>query len=494
MSELRINVHNYGLAPNAEYNMTDGTIFFFRGMNNSGKSTMLNLIRSIMEVKDGKKDLVRHGQTEGQAFGSIPGADGQQYQFRYDYDKDGNQKFKFIRPDGTTVKTVGDMRAIFNYNHITVTDWMDMSKTEPGRKKQRETFIAMLSDEAQKELKEIDKLINGKDGQLFTQRTNVNATVKTLEEQGKKHVHAEADQTILANGKKIKPLIEVLTKEKEELDKVITDSALNLERLTTARSKKQQTLDDNEVFNTTIDSEIQELEEKLRQKREHKAKSNTACEEAIKLLDTTIVELESKTDEKAILSAKARLYGNPEANTKEEQLGIAQRLQNGQNVLNRYNVLLSLGEEWAKSEAELVKAREESESLNTRIDELREKKKGIITGSKDIPDRWGIEDDGVTYDGQPFTMEDISLSKATRAIAELMININKAPVMLMGDAECLGYPILRELHAIAEEYGKIMIFAEHDRTIDDIELVCYDMMGIPEGEEPVPTVTTNNLF
>lgn len=492
MSELRINVHNYGLAPNAEYNMESGTIFFFRGMNNSGKTTMLNLVRSVMEVKDGKTDIVRHGETEGQAFGSIPGADGLQYQFRYDYDKEGNQKFKFIRPNGTTIKTIGEMRAIFGYNHITVSDWMDMSKTEPGRKKQREQFISMLSEQDKEQLKDIEAKINGKDGTLFTKRTNAKAMVATLEEQGKKHVHTPEDQAILSGGNKIKPLLDSLKADKEKLEKVVNESAVNMEKLSNARKGKQSLMDDNEAFNVTIDEEIAELERKLEAKRKSKADTNKACSETITKYDKDITELEKQVDEKTITEAKVALSGDPEGKTKEEVHGVTMRLEKGQEIQTRYVALLAKNEEWVKSEKELQAKRKEVENLNTEIDELREKKKTIIKNSKDIPDRWGIEDDGVTYDGQPFTMEDISLSKATRAIAELMIHVNKAPVMIMGDAECLGYPILRELNEIAKEFDRIMIFAEHDRTIDDIELVCYDMMGIPDG--PVDVKPSNNLF
>ena len=47
----------------------------------------------------------------------------------------------------------------------------------------------------------------------------------------------------------------------------------------------------------------------------------------------------------------------------------------------------------------------------------------------------------------------------------------------------------KELADIAKDMGKIMIFAEHDRAKDDLELVCYDEIDTPE----IPTTKTVNI-
>ena len=130
--------------------------------------------------------------------------------------------------------------------------------------------------------------------------------------------------------------------------------------------------------------------------------------------------------------------------------------------------------------------KEEALNLTNQINDLRAEKVRIVKESSSIPPRWGIEDTGLTYDGLPFLLNDISTSKAVRAVAELMAIMNEAPVMLMGDSESLGYEILQELAEIAKDMGKIMIFAEHDRTKDDLELVCYDEIDTPE----MPTTKT----
>ena len=61
-----------------------------------------------------------------------------------------------------------------------------------------------------------------------------------------------------------------------------------------------------------------------------------------------------------------------------------------------------------------------------------------------------------------------------------MMKVNQCPIMLMGDAEVLGFDALAELNEEAEKNGKIMIFAEHVRTLEEIKLVCYDDLEKPE--------------
>ena len=82
MSEISISFKNYKLLKEGEINLSNGTIFFVQGPNNVGKTSFLNLLRSIMEVKDETENPVTFGEKEGFATGKIIGADGKSYQFR----------------------------------------------------------------------------------------------------------------------------------------------------------------------------------------------------------------------------------------------------------------------------------------------------------------------------------------------------------------------------------------------------------------------------
>ena len=96
MNEVKIAFKNYKLLKEGEINLNQGSIFFVQGPNNVGKTSMLTLLQSIMEVKDETVNPVTFGEKEGFSTGSIPGADGQIYQYRYDFNVDGKSKFTFI--------------------------------------------------------------------------------------------------------------------------------------------------------------------------------------------------------------------------------------------------------------------------------------------------------------------------------------------------------------------------------------------------------------
>lgn len=500
MQEVKIVAKNYGVLPDGEYNLHNGTIFFLKGPNNVGKSTFLHLLQAIMEVSDDKVNPVKFGDAhEGFVIGSLPGADGKIYQVRYDFNTEGKKTFRFIREDGTKVSTIGEMRAIFNYNHITATDWMTMSQTEAGRKKQRETFISMLSEEERKELNDIDAKINGKTGAWFISRTTTNSEIAVLEGQIKAHIHNEEQRKLLATGNDIKKLRDELLVDRDKYKNIIEDSKVGIVQLESAQ-KELKTIEDNHTKSSDdLDTEIAELEKKLVEKKAAKILLDKTYNEDITIATKAVEEFSKVVDINIINNARLQLNGEPEkddmgvmiAYDKPRIKGIVERLVIGEKMVKDYEALVTQKAEWSKTEVELKEKRLKAELLTKDIEEARKRKKTIIKDSKNLPSRWDIEDEYITYDGIPFTESDISMSKAIRAIAELMININDAPIMLMGDAEVLGYPILAELKALAVEHDKIMVFAEHDRDVSDIELVCYEDMDIPDTETET---TTKTLF
>ena len=369
MPEVKLVFKNYKLLKEQEINLHNGSIFLIQGPNNVGKTTFVNAIKAIMEVKDETVNPVSHGEQEGFITGSLPGADGKTYQFRYDFNIDGKSKFIFIDQEGKSVKSIMDMRKIFNYTHFTIEEFFAWSQTEGGRKKQMNILLGLLNDEEQKEIADIDKTINTADGTLFAERTKVNSDITIA-------------RAIVENNK--------------------------------------PSAEDERLINSK--------------------------EDTIKLLDNLI-------QQRDILNNRIAIG--------EEQ---KKKILLAEQVKIKYD----------KSEKELSEKEKRSEELTREIEDRRRRRKEIITTSKSIPEGYEVNDDGISIDGVPFVETDLSKSSATKAIAKLMVHVNEAPVMLMGDADALGFPVLNELNEYAKEHNKIMVFAEHVRTVDDLHVVCYD--------------------
>lgn len=509
--EFTLYFQNYALVKNQEYNLHDGTIFILQGPNEKGKTTFLHALKSLMLVNDSKDDPCTHGEKEGNIHGQLPGADGQLYTFRYEFTAEGKKKFTFIRPDGTQVKNVTEMRAIFNYTHFTVSDLWDMGKTAEGRKKMRELFVSLLSEDEKKRLAEIDGEINGRTGTKFVKRTQVNSSVEALEVQVATNKHNEADQKIVDAGSTIKDTLDKLEKEYATAMAIVNNAGPNMTIIENNNKQVELLKTTYDEYVTTSDQdildweeEVRKLNEKITNKKAEQLTKKTAYEEAVAELEGETEALAESIDVETITKAKALLEGDPivdeEGNDLSEELlakrnpGLKERVEKGRKVLIRYDQLKIVEEGWKKIAKQLEDKRKESTDLTEDIEKLREEKKKLIADSKNLPSGWVIEDDHVTYEGIKFAEQEISLSKAVRASLNLMAAINKGPVMLGGDAECLGWKILNEIHTMAQEQGKLVIFAEHSRDVDDVQLVCYDEMDVPLAKETPEVNNNSQLF
>jgi len=470
MNEVKIAFKNYKLLKEGEINLNQGSIFFVQGPNNVGKTSMLTLLQAIMEVKDETVNPVTFGEKEGFSTGSIPGADGLIYQFRYDFNIDGKSKFTFIAPDGKVVKTITEMRAIFNYTHFTLEEFFDWSKSEPGRKKQREIFMNLLSEKERKDIIEIDEKIHPTKGTLIDSRKEVNRDVDFLKKKIDAVIITPDQQKLIANKELLNTTFENVKKEKEELEAILSKSVNSLERITELRTQIDNSNERYKNSCTQYDKDIDDLERQLLEKKQSYDNYKKDTENIIKTDKDKLSELEKLVDEKYLNDIQLKLNGDGT----EDNVGLIKRLENGQKKKDELLQIEVLVKQKKEDEDKYNLKFKEAGEYDTKIETLRESKKSIIKNSQNIPLGWSLTDDYLTINGVPFMETDLSKSQATKAIAELMIRINKAPIMLMGDAEALGYEILDELDTYAKEQDKIMIFAEHVRQAEELQLVCYD--------------------
>ena len=462
MSEIKISFKNYKLLKEGEFNLSDGTIFFVQGPNNVGKTSFLNLLRSIMEVKDDTQNPVTFGEKEGFATGTLIGADGKSYQFRYDFNIEGKNKFIFIDENNKVIKTIGEMRAIFNYTHFTVEEFFDWSKSVPGRKKQREIFLKLLNDKEREEIEKIDLMVNTTNGELMESRKEVNRTVDFLKKRIDATIITPEQYKLYKSKDSIDKLFDDLTKEKKEHETLLASTEVIETKIEAQKNAYQQLTDYHINRVNNLAKEIDDLKALL-SKRE--AELDTQQKDYAKQQEehnTLMADLTSKVDIENISKTRAELE------TVNERLAV------GENKRKEILRLSSIIESLDKDKKEYEEKKVEAESYDEKIKKLRERKKEIIFSSQNIPAGWSLDDDSVTIDSVPFMETDLSKSKATKAIAKLMMKVNDAPIMLMGDAESLGYEVLNELEKEAKEHNKIMVFAEHLRDAQEIKLVCYD--------------------
>jgi len=475
--EIKIHIKNYKLLKEGEWDLSNGTIFFAQGGNKKGKTSFLNLIQALMEVKDTTVNPVTFGEKEGFATGTIPGADGLQYQFRYDFNIDGKNKFQFIAPDNKVVKGITEMRAIFNYTHFTLEEFFEWSKTEPGRAKQRAIFMNLLSEKEREEIMKIDAEVHPTKGTMIDSRKELNKSVDFLKKSIDNVVFNAEQQKLIAEAPAMQKLFETLSTRKEEIDETIKGfdtyqvkldaENAKLDPLKKSHDKQVESLTNSIRF---AKEEIERLTKELKADEKKLETENAEYETSEKAITAAITELNTKFDVKVLEASKLELNGDGT----EKNIGLIKRLEVGKTLINQYNQLDVLVKQKAKNEEDHKKKEDEVSKLDEKITTLRAKKKEIIKNSPNMPVGWSIDDDYVTIDNIPFLETDICKSEATAAIAQLMMRVNKAPLMLMGDAEALGYEVLNKLEETAKSLGKVMLFAEHVRSADEMRLVGYD--------------------
>lgn len=495
MNEVRIVFKNYKTLKDGEFNISNGSVFFIQGQNGAGKTSFVNLLQSIMEVKDETVNPVTFGEQEGFAVGTITGADGRSYQFRYDYNVDNKRKFTFITPEGKSVKSIGEMRSIFNYTHFTVDEFFSWSLDAKGRQKQKDIIMKLLSDKEREKINDIDKLINNTTGEKFVQRQTLNREIELLKGIiSKGNGFTEEEKRILSLKDQIAPSLELLLKEKKEAEDFINSVSSHAIVLESAQ-KDLDNFDNNfkkdkerlESNIQSLEQQIKDLQERLKLENAELGNLNNNSVVERKALADKLEEASKGVDKEKLESYKLKLYGQKADDEKglKEVIGLEDRIANGNRMANEVIRLETLNIQYENNKKQYDEKEKKAKQLTEEIETLRKSKQDIITNSDSIPHGFEIGDDYISIDGIPFMETDLCKSAATKAIAKLMMKVNKAPIMLMGDAEHLGYEVLDELAKEAEANNKIMIFAEHVRDADELKLICYDELEHrPANEKP----------
>jgi len=493
MQEVKVVIHNYKKLKETEFDITGGSVFFMQGPNEVGKTSFVNLLKAIMEVKDDTVNPVTYEEKEGYAVGTIPGADGKQYQFRYDFNIDGKKKFTFIGPDNKSVKSVTDMRAIFNYTHFTVEEFYNWSMTAAGRQKQKNILLMLLSDSERLEVAQIEGKVNSTSGEIFLQRQTVNRDISYLEGVIEKGGLNSVQKDTLSKKKAIDELYDEFVNQKKIIDEYVQNNSTHAIRLKSAQEARDTAVSNYTTTVTQLDTSIADIEKQIRELTESlgakkellKTTENAFLEKKV-ILDKAVTDLEADYDVKKMEEYMLVLNGDGT----EKNPGINARINAGKAKKDEIIKLETISEQFNKNKEDLAVKQKQADEYTEKIDTLRKRKESIISNSDNIPHDYQIGDDYITVDGIPFVETDLSKSHAVKAIAKLMMKVNKAPIMLMGDAENLGYTVLNELQEEAEKSGKIMIFAEHVRDLEEIKLVCYDELD----HGPAPKKPNTNLF
>ena len=403
--EVPILFHNYKLLQDKEFVLKGSNIYFVQGPNKVGKTSFLKALTSLMIANDDTPDKVTRGSDEAEGYyeTTIPAADGELLTIRHEFTADGKGKFFAIKEDGTKISQVTEIRRLFNYTPINVNEFFAWSNSAEGRRKQRDVILKLLTDTDRKAFNDLDLLETG----YYNERTEVNKKVETAESTIKSIVLNKEDEALIPREKEARDLITLYR---------------NIIDLRKSNKPIQEKINDLKLRKERLEFDLKYINEEIGK-----------GEEAIKEGNKAVEKYNNLTDE-----------------------DLALKLEKGNEIITKITSLSTktdLKKEW---QVKFDENKKKSEEITMGINNCRDSKAAIVSGS-DLPvENISFDDGFLTIDGYQFKENQICESDAVLILANILAKINPGPIQIIGDASILDSVKLDMLNDIAEANNKVM--------------------------------------
>lgn len=393
-----------------------GNSFFVLGPNEAGKSTLLQFIQIAL----GDKSNVPP-DAEG---GGIVWAnkDGEEYKFSVEF-KDNKPVVTVTSPDGLKDTRKGVIASIVGATSFDIDEFVKLSDTKEGRKKQVEKYRALLPEDVLSELRGIENKIES----AYTDRTETNRKIATLKGFIKEHVMWGEDLEIQpVDVSDIQKKVEEATKHNDTVKDV-------KQRIT----ERQNTLARNAA-------ELEELRAKIARIEAENKDATSKNEKAEKWLETN-----KETD---ITALNQQIADAGEINSKYAQ---AQDLK--------------------KKQADVDRLEEEAGNLTVMVDSGRyEIARTIREMNPIIP--------GLTFDDEQLLYNEVPVSHASLSTSQIMmlgIRLQMAQnpelgIIFLENGQSLDNAKLKLIQDMAKEHDLQVIMEEVDRKAEGLKI---EMMG-----------------
>ena len=490
--EIRLSFTNYKLLKRDEFNLTGSHIYFVKGCNEVGKTSILTALRAAMEMKDDTPQKVTLGETDGVCEFTIPGPDGKMYNVVYEF-TDTTTKFVIFDEEGNKISKITDMRNIFKYNHVDATSFISWSRTAEGRRKQKEYILELLPAESYLQYKDLET----KEGELFNQRTKANKDLDDAKLLLKNEELTSEEKEIQKNLKVAEEQLKKREVEFESLTKVDNKIQEVVNQMIQVEAKISRVNNDSLVYiqnienlNKVSNSNIVEYENRIKELQTKIEVEKTSIQSnfnSIQLREKTVTDL-IEPDTKILSQLKI----NKEALELEKGKGVdpeklnklSVSVETGRAYVNRAKTLTEKLVKFDGFKAKSDTLTEKVDNLTKEITELRTGKEKVILEGKFPVDNLSFDEEGyLTISGLRFDEHQTCESDTILIVAQLLCKMNITPIQILGDASLLDYNKLDKLYEIAEANGKIMFVDEIDRTLDKLVIVGYEKKNKDKEEK-----------
>lgn len=432
----KLNIKNFKTIEDLEIDF-EGGVYLITGDNELGKSTLINAIFTLL-TGDRSDNLLTNGKDSGQISGSFE-QDGKEYLIELRYTKR-NQRGKLtITEKGSPFSTdkKGVLESIFGYNDFDVSEFIEWSKTKPGRRKQVAFIKTLLPAEVQKQVTVIDHEIE----KIIPSKKETENKLKTQDAICNNH---NVDTDFILKYSEPLPVDDVKEKIKNA-------------------STRNQSIEDVRTKNNNRKLLLSKWGEHEKLALSQFNKDIDASDALIEKLEKELKEAKSKRDE--INAAKALEIESLAKDKAKEQEALEEHnqwlLDNQEDDIDSLNKELEGVIVHNTNVEKLKKFKEDKkqlDNLTTELSKHREDIKKLKGQRKTLVDANPLPMPGLTFDLErlylndvPFEEDEVSTSQIMETSVRLMIAKNPSCKMFrIGRGESLG----------AEKFKAIIDFAK----------------------------------
>lgn len=400
---MKVKIKNFKVIEDFEMDL-DGKSVLLLADNGRGKSSLMSAIEMAF---GSKKGIPSHMNKDGEAIVEVS-KDGEQYTFQWKVNKKGDVDLKVTLPNGLKETTRGVIAGIIGAIDFDINEFVSLSDSTAGRKKQVEMFKKLLPADFIQGLSEFEKKLKN----TFDDRTEINNKIKTL----KGFIN---ESPIFGADLKVQP---------------VDVEALNLEL--EAANKKNQLIKEKETAfeqrNLSIENRKKEIER-------------------LKLL---IADEERKIHDEETLN---KLYSDwRKKNDYIDVSEMSKRLAEASEI----NVKASKAEDHNKKLKQLEELEEQAGEMTALIESTRQAIADAIRDFESPVPGLTFNDEMLIYNGIPVELSSLSTSE----IIELGIKMRFASnpdygVMMIEHGESIGEKRYQDILEYAKKYD-LQLFIE----------------------------------
>lgn len=399
----------------------DGNSVLLLADNGRGKSSLMQAI----EIALGSKKSIPTEFNGSEGVVEVD-KDGMPYTFSFKSDKKGELKLSVILPNGIKEDKKGVIAGIVGAIDFDINEFVELSDSTAGRKKQVEMFKKLLPAEIVAELDAMNKKVQ----MSYDDRTELNRKIDTL----KGFLN---EDNVFGKDLKVQPVdVSALT--------------LELEKANAVNKKIEE-----------VESRIAERERSIssgQQRKKHIEEQIAALMQEAEQVDKTIQEDSAKN-----VQATEWLKTNQKVDTSAITAQI--------NSANETNILAAKAEEHNKKLAQLKELQEQVENLTIMIDGSRQAIADAIRDMDSPVEGLSFNDEMLIYNGVPVEKSSLSTSE----IIELGIKMKFASnpdygVMMIEHGESLGQKRYEEILEFAKKYNLQLFIEQVVRGKEELEV------------------------